>query len=873
MRLEVEKNTSQVLLPARSAGQSDHAGTPLNIAELLNLGIRAAQCGDRAEARAALFKVTEADPKNEAAWLWLASISEYPEELLIFLNNILDINPENERAIEWKASTNSLLAKTFVQRGIDAAGCDKGDFATECFNRALDFDPNNETAWLWKASLADSSDSRMSYLETVLKINPQNEAAARAFIDARKEKTAEHLANAKTAAVEGRKEKAYGLLKSVIDEDPACEDAWLLRSHFADSLDEKILSFQRVLEINPGNEAARISLDSLNELVGLVPSVKRSEVIRTSFTSEFHHDSSLNYEPEMDRIPTQDLEIPAEIVDELKDFEVRNSSAETAEETRIHEATLVESGPVEEIEPVGSVEQPPFVGQDSSEINGDLAGAAHSSGERHDGAEVVAEETTLPVNSTDETEPAKYIPTFAILPFAVEETQSNGNEIFSPIEASSLVTDSKDEESIDGTIEVSSARLFASAEAGTTGFRVEEVEEVEEEYSIEMPATYVTSVNVEQGEIHSETATDDPELVEVRIVEEVSEEAVLNELAEGDIKIALPIPKVTEEFTYSSERITIPATVEAYEASDDPYKTVLLSWTDIPGSSPWESMVAETTEDLDPDQEFARDEPAATHDISILCAFCGSTNVYNSITCGACFAVLTLSDLDMIIGNSQADKQVIKASVERMEELRGQRELDESELTMLGIGHLNLQQLQTAYERLHEAAKLNPNNVVLSSQVNSLLIKIEDIRKHDETMGSMTKGKTILVVDDSPTVRKLISGKLEKCGHEVFCSSDGVEALGVLDGIKPDLVLLDINMPNMDGYQTCKAIRNMKELDGVPIVMISGKDGFFDKVRGKMAGTSGYITKPFGPETLMKTVETFLAGKTLEIPDEAQAEV
>ncbi|PYT00578.1 MAG: hypothetical protein DMF63_08150 [Acidobacteria bacterium] len=128
----------------------------------------------------------------------------------------------------------------------------------------------------------------------------------------------------------------------------------------------------------------------------------------------------------------------------------------------------------------------------------------------------------------------------------------------------------------------------------------------------------------------------------------------------------------------------------------------------------------------------------------------------------------------------------------------------------------------------------------------------------------MPKGKSILVVDDSPTVRKLISGKLEKCGHEVICANDGVEAMERLEHFVPDLVLLDITMPRMDGYQVCKQIRSNDATRDVTVVMISGKDGFFDKVRGRMAGTTGYITKPFGPETLMKAVEMYLSG---EAPD------
>ena len=122
----------------------------------------------------------------------------------------------------------------------------------------------------------------------------------------------------------------------------------------------------------------------------------------------------------------------------------------------------------------------------------------------------------------------------------------------------------------------------------------------------------------------------------------------------------------------------------------------------------------------------------------------------------------------------------------------------------------------------------------------------------------MPKDKTIMVVDDSATVRKLISGKLEKCGHIVITAVDGKDAMEKLGDVVPDLILLDIAMPRMDGYQVCKLIRNNDTTKEVPIVMISGKDGFFDKVRGRMVGTTSYITKPFGPETLMKMLETYL---------------
>ena len=243
------------------------------------------------------------------------------------------------------------------------------------------------------------------------------------------------------------------------------------------------------------------------------------------------------------------------------------------------------------------------------------------------------------------------------------------------------------------------------------------------------------------------------------------------------------------------------------------------------------------------------------------CSFCNFENEVQAIACHGCMAVLTLADLEMLLANHHADKSVLRQAVERMESERSSREFGEAELTMLGIGHLNLRNLQYGYNYLHEASQLNPNNVVLGSQVNALLIRLEEIKQQDEAHGSMTKGKTILVVDDSPTVRKLIAGKLEKCGHDVFCSNDGVEAMERLEDLRPDLILLDITMPRMDGYQVCKLIRSNSVTKDVPVVMISGKDGFFDKVRGRMAGTSGYITKPFGPETLMKAVESYLKGE------------
>jgi twitching motility two-component system response regulator PilG len=193
-----------------------------------------------------------------------------------------------------------------------------------------------------------------------------------------------------------------------------------------------------------------------------------------------------------------------------------------------------------------------------------------------------------------------------------------------------------------------------------------------------------------------------------------------------------------------------------------------------------------------------------------------------------------------------------------MENDKAERDFESHELKTLALAHINLKNLRQGILLLQAALRLNPNDVMLGSQINSLKIRLLEIEDKESNLSSMTRGRKIMVVDDSATVRKLISSKLEKSGHEVFCAVDGLDALEQIKALVPDLILLDIMMPQMDGYQVCKLIRSNEATKDVPIVMISGKDGFFDKVRGRMSGTTGYITKPFGPETLMKTIESYM---------------
>ena len=151
MRLKIEpsaSNSAETLV-----GESAPAATySADLRALVAEGVAAAQAGDRARARVLLTQATDKDPANSEAWMWLASISEYPEELLVFLNKVLECDPSNQRALDWHASTCSLIAKNFVHRGVAAKDEGNLDLAMDCFEKAIANDEKSEMAWFWKAA-------------------------------------------------------------------------------------------------------------------------------------------------------------------------------------------------------------------------------------------------------------------------------------------------------------------------------------------------------------------------------------------------------------------------------------------------------------------------------------------------------------------------------------------------------------------------------------------------------------------------------------------------------------------------------------------------------------------------------------------------
>jgi len=118
-----------------------------------------------------------------------------------------------------------------------------------------------------------------------------------------------------------------------------------------------------------------------------------------------------------------------------------------------------------------------------------------------------------------------------------------------------------------------------------------------------------------------------------------------------------------------------------------------------------------------------------------------------------------------------------------------------------------------------------------------------------------SSGLKVLVIDDSNTIRRSAEIFLKQGGHEVLLSEDGFDALSKVNDYLPDLIFCDILMPRLDGYQTCAIIKRNPRFSNVPIVMLSSKDGVFDKARGRMAGSQDYLTKPFTKDQLLQTVQ------------------
>ena len=122
-------------------------------------------------------------------------------------------------------------------------------------------------------------------------------------------------------------------------------------------------------------------------------------------------------------------------------------------------------------------------------------------------------------------------------------------------------------------------------------------------------------------------------------------------------------------------------------------------------------------------------------------------------------------------------------------------------------------------------------------------------------MSELYQDLKVMVIDDSKTIRRTAETLLKKVGCEVITATDGFEALSKIADNNPDIIFVDIMMPRLDGYQTTALIKNNKVFQSTPVIMLSSKDGLFDRARGRIVGSEQYLTKPLTKEELLGAIK------------------
>jgi twitching motility two-component system response regulator PilG len=293
-----------------------------------------------------------------------------------------------------------------------------------------------------------------------------------------------------------------------------------------------------------------------------------------------------------------------------------------------------------------------------------------------------------------------------------------------------------------------------------------------------------------------------------------------------------------------------------------------LGWLWLAGvaNSPLEAITyLERVIEINPHNEQARDgldwarkhnaQSASTNaeeiEATSNCPLCLGESTVRCERCATCGVIFTWENIDALLFNSEVDREKVFSGIDRLESSSsGARDFQAS--VILGIAYLNMGLLDNGIDKLQHAVRMNPQDLGMQSLVDTLVQRNTAL---PESIVEADHRDKILIVDDSPTVRKLVEITLERNGLEVSSAIDGMEALAKLNDGLPDLILLDICMPRMDGYQLCKTIKGNQATQHIPVVMLSGKDGVIDKVRGRMAGSTDYLTKPFEPADLVEIVE------------------
>jgi twitching motility two-component system response regulator PilG len=251
------------------------------------------------------------------------------------------------------------------------------------------------------------------------------------------------------------------------------------------------------------------------------------------------------------------------------------------------------------------------------------------------------------------------------------------------------------------------------------------------------------------------------------------------------------------------------------------------------------------------------------------CPFCWAPLDRGARECYYCLSKLTIAAALKDNTLEKVNSKYLIDAVTRYTDVIA-REDNMKAVYYLSLANCNLDKVDEAIDLLNEVSRSNPDNKFLSDQLNLVInhvatslnryerfqgLKVEDTKP----VGTVpeTNKKKILVVDDSPTTRKVVVLTLKQKGYILVEAKDGLEALSKINDERPDLVLLDIILPKMDGYRILSIVKKTPELKDTPVILLTSKDGLVDKVKGRLAGSTAYLTKPFEPNDLIETVRKY----------------
>ncbi|MCB1025005.1 MAG: response regulator [Acidobacteria bacterium] len=833
--------------------------------KMLSDGIEAAQKGERAKARHLLLKVTEIDSASETAWLWLASISEYPEELLIFLNNVLEINPQNERALKWASETKTLLAKTFVQRGIDAENDGKREFAKQCFLQAIVHDSKSELAWMWLASVADSDLEKISHLRKVININPDNEKASGSLSRAQARVSKQLITTAKSAFYDGDRVGAEQLVDECLNNDPKFEEALLLKAELAETVDERIEYLEKVIAINPENQSA----------LTLIDTAKHDRVHSLLSSARSLIDAQQNEE-------AAELldEILADSPDVAEAWMLRSELADSQEEK------LELIGRVLEIDPEHEFAANEFESLKLEKAAGLVNEAAKASGAGEDEKALDLLDEALE-NAPDHED--ALLAKCQLVNSADEKTAILNLVLSKNPENESALQQLQELEDLALTMILADARAsFENGELELANEGLLNAERISPENEDVLLLGYdlSTSPDIRRSKLErilqinpeNKKAIEGLSKMDLEIADgyfaKASAAAASGNRSEADKLLtrtfeiapdhenawmlkALLCDSFEAKIGCFERVLVINPENAAAKANLQSLELILENSKMAPVESA-EEIADESNEAESYDFNAKADPGSGEVDFEEVSAPSEITVEYENGEFAA-EAVNYDDDNDIRVADAAVTVEATEeASFEHVtDEFENSDEFEFYEEEESPEEPVAMPQSIEDLLRERNASNIDPQSADMEMAGTETAYSDHGSSEDIDEIGSGLK--TVLIVDDSPTILKLISGKLEKSGYETICAIDGMDAIKQLEEFTPDMIILDINMPNMDGYQVCRVIRENVQTENTPVIMVSGKDGFFDEELGEMAGATDYISKPFGPETLMKIVNEYLS--------------